>query len=44
MIADLTKSYTAILIKLLLVLCFSVLLSFDTPQAVSGSSRFHAIA
>jgi hypothetical protein len=44
MITDLTVSYAAMLFKLQLVLCFSILLSFDTPQAANGFSRFHAIA
>jgi hypothetical protein len=43
MISDLKERYTAMLIKFQLVLCFSIFLSFDTPQAASGFSRFHAV-
>lgn len=45
MIADLAVCYTAILIKLQLVLCLSILFALDTPapQAAGCSSRFHAI-
>jgi hypothetical protein len=44
MITDLRGCYTAILIKLQFVQCFSILLSLDMPQAASCSSTFHAFA